>query len=77
MHITVVAVRMMQMPIHKIVHVVTMGDGRVATTGAVYVSCLMASALMFWRANSRVVFAHQQRALIRMPSMGSVQVTVV
>jgi hypothetical protein len=52
--VAVVAVRMMQVTVYKIIGMVTVWNSRVATAGSVLVGFLMTAAIMAWRASGRV-----------------------
>lgn len=67
--ITVVAMGVMQMAVHQIVHVVTVRHGFVAAARAVNVVCTMTLALMRGRATSRVGIRHLKRMLVHVVAM--------
>ena len=50
----VIAMRMVQVPVHQVVGVVAVGNGRVAAVRAVLVGFLVTAAVVAWRACGRV-----------------------
>ncbi|MGO4685215.1 hypothetical protein [Hyphomicrobium sp. 2TAF46] len=54
MVITMITVRMMQMPVHQIADMVAVGHGLVTTAGSMHVVFIVSAALMFRRAAVRV-----------------------
>ena len=76
MVVAVVAMRVMQVAIDKVVHVVPMRHGLVPATGAVDVVGLVARAHMRGRARVRVLAGHRQRVLVDVILVRVVQVAL-
>lgn len=55
MVIAMVTVRVMQMAVHQIIHVVTVGHGFMAASGTVNVARLMPGALVRRRTGARIL----------------------
>ncbi|ABF90141.1 hypothetical protein MXAN_5669 [Myxococcus xanthus DK 1622] len=75
--IAVAVVRVMQVTVHEIVHVVPVRRGRVATRGAVAVRGFMGTTGMLRRALRGVARVFGERALVRVVRVRVVQVPVV
>lgn len=77
MIVAVITVRVVQMAIDEIVHVVTVPDGLVAASRAVHVIRVVTGAAVFRRAALRVAVTHLEYVLIAMVAMGMVQRAIV
>jgi len=71
------SVRMVQMPLHQIVHVVCMRYGFMAAVGPVDVIGLVPSAVVVGRAAILVCFACLHRVFVNVVSVNMVQMAVV
>ena len=77
MVVAVVAVRMVQVPIHEVVGVVAVGNSGVAAVWAVLVARLVAATIVAWRASGRVRRVDGQGMLLDCATVLVVQVAVV
>jgi hypothetical protein len=74
--VAVVAVRVVQVPIHEVIDVVAMRDRRVSTAGAVHVVRIVTGALVLC-ATVRVFRCHFDRVFIVVTLVGAVQMPIV
>jgi hypothetical protein len=72
-----IAVRMMEMAVHEVVHVIAVRHCFMPATRAVHVSWLMSPAAVAWRALVRVFRAHFDHMLIDMIAMGMMEMAIV
>lgn len=77
MVVTVIPVRVVQMPLHQVIHVIPVRYGFMAAAGAVLVALLVRPALMVRRAVRRIRPTHGDRVLVHVVAMGVVQVPIV
>jgi hypothetical protein len=77
MIIAVIAVGVMQMTLHQVIDVITVGNGFVTATGTMLVRCIVAAAGMFRRANVGVLIADLQLVLINVSIVRMMQMTIV
>lgn len=85
MIIAVVAVRVMQVIVHKIIGVIAVRNRFVTTANAMPVRFVMTTAGMLWCAVVRIFFAHFESMLVKvtfvrtmqMPVMGVINVSVM
>ena len=75
--VAVVAVRMVQVAGHQVVHMVAVRHGFVTATGAVDVLPIVTGAGVLRRASGRVLAVHFQGVLVAMVAVRVVQVAVV
>jgi hypothetical protein len=75
--VAVIAVRVMQVPIHKVVDMVAMRDGLMPAPGPVHVTGLMPCAAVLGRAPVGIARRHFDRVLVDMVPMRMVQVPIV
>ncbi len=59
-----VAVRVMQVAVDEVIHVIAMRDGWVPASRAVCVSAIMGATRVFWSAARRVLAAHLESVLV-------------
>lgn len=76
-NVAMTAMRMMQVPVHEVIHMVAVRHALVAATGGVDVRLRVRRAGVAWRALRGIRRAHRQGVLIHMPGMDVVQVPVV
>ncbi len=72
MVVAVVAVRMMQVSVNKIVNVITVRYGFMTTSGTVNVIRIVTTTLMRWCATIRIGIAHLDAVLEHCPIIGNV-----
>ena len=77
MIIAMIAMRMMQMPIHQIVCMVSMRYRLMPATGSMDVTGIVSPTCMLGSATLRVRCIHRKRMLIIMPLMGMMQMPVM
>ena len=77
MKITVVAMRMMQMAINQIIHMITMRNRLMPASRAVDMASLMPGTCVAGRALGGVCGADLQHMLIDMPAVDVMQMTIV
>lgn len=77
MIIAVGSVRMMQVPVNEVVHVIAVRDRFVAAVGAVNVVGRMAAAVVAWRAVRWIGRGHGDAVFVNMIAVGMMQVTIV
>jgi hypothetical protein len=77
MVVAMIAMRMVQMSIHQIVHVIAVGHSLVTTARTVDMPCRMAATLMLGRTALRILVVHLQEVLIDMVGMDMVQMAIV
>lgn len=77
MVVAVVAVRMMKVAAHEIVHVISVRNGLVSTSGAVLVICAVGGARVARRAVRRIRRAHSHSVFVHVVGMGVMEVAVV
>jgi hypothetical protein len=75
--VAVVAVRVMQMPIHEIIDMIAVRHGLVPAARTMNMARLMTGAAMFRRADIRVRLRHLHHMLVDMVLMRVVQMTVM
>ncbi len=75
--VAVAAVRMMQVPEHHVVHVISVGDRVVTAARAVHVVGLVRSARVIGRARVGVRGVHRERVLVSVVAVHVVEVPVV
>src|SRR5688572_3982471 len=73
--VAVVAVRVVQVAVHKVVHMVAVGDRLVTAAGAVLVARLMSAAVMARRTGVRVDRADGEDVLVHMVAVHIMQVS--
>lgn len=74
--VTVIPVRMMQMPIHQVVNVIAMRYGRVTTVWSMHMIIVMTFALVR-RAGVRIDFRNRNYVLVVMILVSTVQMAIV
>jgi hypothetical protein len=67
MVVAVLVTRMMQMTLDDVVHVITVGDGRVRARWSVRVIDDMSAARMVWRADRRIGFVYANEVWLDSP----------
>lgn len=72
-----VAVRVVQVAVYQVVHMVTVGHGLVAAAGAMYVAWLVPAATVGGGAGVGVGGSHCKAVLVHMVAMRMVQVAIV
>ena len=77
MIITMGAMDMVQMAVHKVINVVAMGHRLMATGRPVNMRLLMSGAVVSWRAFVRIRRVHLDAVFVHMPIMQMVQVSIV
>lgn len=77
MVVAVVAVRMVQMPVHQVVDMITMRHRLMAAARTMDMVCGMSTAVMFGRADVRIRRAHCDDMLVDMIPVRMVQMTIV
>ena len=77
MVVAMVAVRVMQMPVDEVVHVVPVGHGFMPTVGSMHVVTGMGAALVFGGAVRWIGCVYRERVFVHMVVMDMVQVAVV
>jgi hypothetical protein len=77
MVVAVVTVRVVQVAIHQVINVITMGYRLMTAVWAVYMIGGVAGALMVWRAALGVVSVHRQAVLVDMVTVHMVQMAVM
>lgn len=75
--VAVIAVRVVQMPVHEIVHMVAVRHGLVAAAGAVGVRRVVAGTVVLGRALVRVVGRNFDHVLVDVIAMRVMQMAVV
>lgn len=75
--IAVIAVRMVQVPVHQVVGVVAVGNCRVAAVRAVFVALLVTATFVAWRASGRVRRVDGQGMFLDGATVPVVQMAVV
>jgi hypothetical protein len=75
--VAVVAVRVVQVPVHQVVDVVAVGGCCVAAAGAMLVGFLVTAAVMAWSASGRVRRVDCQGMFLDLAAVLVVQVAVV
>ena len=63
------AMRMVQMTVHKVINVVSVGDGLMPTGRPVNMRLLMSGAVVSWRAIVRIRRVHLNAVFVHMPIM--------
>lgn len=77
MVIAMISMRMVQVAIHQVVHMVTVGNCRMPAARAMNVAGFMSAAIVVWRAAVGVHGADFQSMLVDMAFMRVVQVAIV
>ena len=77
MVVAVITVRMVQVPVNQVIHMVTMGYSRVAATRSVHMVGCMTSALVLWRAGVGVRRGDTAHMFIDVVPVRMVQVAVM
>lgn len=77
MVVTMIAMGMMQVSIHQVVHMIAMGYSLMTAAWPMHMSCRMTATLMSRRATVRVLAAHLQGMLIDMVAMYMMQMAIV
>jgi hypothetical protein len=77
MIVAMVAVRMVEVPIHQIVDMVAVRHGLVPAIGPVNVAWVVAGAVMIGRADVGIRCGHSQHMFIDVISMHMVQMTIM
>jgi len=77
MIVAVPIVLMMEMTVHQVVHVIAVGNRRVATAWTMYVVACMSGAVVTQSAVVRVVAVHVEFVLVDMIPVRMVQMTVM
>lgn len=77
MVVAVVAVGVVQVPVHEVVHMVAVGHGFMSAAGAMHVARLVPGACVRGRADVRVGGGDGDAVLVHMVAVGVVQVAVV
>ncbi|HUB50198.1 MAG TPA: hypothetical protein VMB73_34945 [Acetobacteraceae bacterium] len=72
-----IAVRMVKMAVHEVIHVIAMRHGFMPATGAMHMSWLMSRAAVAWRAVVRICRAHFDHVLIDMIAMGMMKMAIM
>lgn len=75
--VAVVAVGVVQVPVHEVVHVVAMWHGLVSAAGAVHVTRVVRAAVVVGCALIRVLRADRQHMLVDVVTVGVMQVAIV
>jgi hypothetical protein len=75
--VAVIAVRMMQMPVHEVIDMIAVRDCSMATIGAVLVSGFVALAAVLGSAIGRVGRAYGQGMLLHLGALDVVQVAIL
>jgi hypothetical protein len=75
--VAVVAVRMVQVVVDQVVHVIPVRHGLMATIGAVLVALVMAATRMLRRARSRIRSGDRKGVLFDVVTLQVVQVAIV
>jgi hypothetical protein len=77
MIVALVAMRMVEMPVHEVVHMVAMGYLGMTTTGAVDMISIVPAALVARRATLGIHRRYFEHAIIHVVAVDMVQMTVV
>lgn len=72
-----IAVRMMQVSVDEIVHMISMGNGLMAAAWSMHMIRSMSGTLVIWRADIRVLSVHIQAVFVHMITVRMMQVTIV
>jgi hypothetical protein len=75
--VAMIAVRMVEMPIDQVIHVIAMRHGLMSTSWTVYMARLVTAAAMIWRAMVWILCAHFDHMLIDMIVMGMMEMAVM
>jgi len=75
--ITVAAAGMVQMTFHQVINVITVGHGFVTTAVSMFVTAVVAAALVLRCAICRIGAANAQRVIVHMIAMYVMEVTVM
>ena len=71
------AMGMVQMTVHEVIHVISMGDCFMTTGWPVNMRVLMSGAVVAWCAFLRIHRVHLNAVFLHMPIMRMVQVSIV
>lgn len=77
MVVTMVAMGMVQMPVHQVIHMITVGYCRMTAFRAMHMPWFMSCAMMRWRAYIRVGCRYRNHMFIHMGFMRMMQVPIV
>jgi hypothetical protein len=77
MVIAMIAMRMVQMVVHQVIHMIPMGNGLMPTSGTVHMRLLVTAAGVLRSAASGIRRVDCQRVLLHGVAMGMVQVAIV
>jgi hypothetical protein len=75
--VAVISVRVVQMAVYQVIHMITMGHLGVATTRAVNVSLFVSAAVVCRGTSIRVSGRHLQYAFVDMISVHMMQMAIV
>jgi len=75
--VAMATVRMMQVPINQVVHMVSMRNGGVPASFSMNVPLVVTAARVRWRAGIRVCFRYLQHAFVNVAFVGVMQMAIV
>jgi len=64
-----VAIRVMQVALDKVIDVIAVRNGRMPASGTVFMSAIVGATIMLWRAPSRVFRSDLERVLVNVIAM--------